>query len=116
MTWRKARRAINLFIRQRGLSGREITIIDGAGLHRGNRITARAMLAFLQEFRPYAHLLPQHKEWLLKSGTMTDVYAYAGYLGRHDAAPAVVIILNQPDNNREMLVQQLADEIASLAR
>lgn len=116
VTWRKARRAINLFIRQRGLSGREITIIDGAGLHRGNRITARAMLAFLQEFRPYAHLLPQHKEWLLKSGTMTDVYAYAGYLGRHDAAPAVVIILNQPDNNREMLVQQLADEIASLAR
>lgn len=116
VTWHKARQAINYFVRQRGLSSRQITIIDGAGLHRGNRITARAMLAFLQEFRPYAHLLPQHKEWLLKSGTMTDVYAYAGYLGQHGAAPAVVVILNQPDNNREMLVQQLADEILSVSK
>ncbi|MEN8256508.1 MAG: D-alanyl-D-alanine carboxypeptidase [Thermodesulfobacteriota bacterium] len=112
VTWDKARRSLSSFAQRKGIKNKDITIIDGAGLNRGNQITASAMLSFLQDFRPYKHLLPHHKEWLLKSGTMTGVYSYAGYLGQDPQDPAVVIILNQPKNNREMVLDRLAQEVS----
>ncbi len=110
VTWDKARRALAFYARTRGLKPDDITIVDGAGLNRGNRISAAAMLNFLQDFRPYQHLLPLHYGCRLKSGTMTGVYSYAGYLGQDVQAPAVVIILNQDENNREKILEKLARE------
>ncbi len=110
VTWDKARRALSFFAQTKGLTSSDITIVDGAGLNRGNQISAAAMLTFLQDFRPHQHLLPRHKNWLLKSGTMTGVYSYAGYLGLDQHAPAVVIILNQDENSREILLEKLAVE------
>lgn len=112
VTWSKARRAMTSFTQKKGLSMKDIVIVDGAGLNRGNKITAAAMLTFLQDFRPYNELLPLHENWRLKSGTMTGVYSYAGYLGQDKQAPAVVIMLNQEKNNREILLETLAREIS----
>ncbi len=110
-TWHKARQAMTFFAHSKGLTRGDIAIVDGAGLNRGNQITAAAMLDFLQDFRPYHQLLPLHKNWLLKSGTMTGVYSYAGYLGLDQHAPAVVVILNQQVNNREIILERLVEEI-----
>ncbi len=112
VTWDKARRSFSKFAKRKGIKNSELTIIDGAGLNRRNQITAKAMLVFLQDFRPYHHLLPSHKNWLLKSGTMTGVYSYAGYLGQGPEDPAVVIILNQELNNREVILDKLAREVS----
>ncbi len=111
VTWQKARQAMGSFAKKKGVKNGDISIIDGAGLNRGNQVTSAAMLTFLQDFRPYHRLLPQHKEWLLKSGTMTDIYSYAGYLGLNEQAPAVVVILNQQENTREIVLEKLAREI-----
>lgn len=107
VTWHKARQAMTFFARSKGVTGDDISIVDGAGLNRGNQISAAAMLTFLQDFRPYRSLLPLHKDWRLKSGTMTGVYSYAGYLGQDEDAPAVVVILNQEENNRELILEKL---------
>lgn len=112
VTWNKARQAMTTFVRQKGLTQEDIIIVDGAGLNRGNQVTAAAMLTLLQEFRPYHQLLPLHNKRRLKTGTMTGVYSYAGYLGLGPLDPAVVIILNQGKNNREKLLEILAGQAA----
>lgn len=111
VTWDKARQAMTFWARSKGLTEDDIYIVDGAGLNRGNQISAAAMLTFLQDFRPYSSLLPLHKDWRLKSGTMTGVYSYAGYLGHDKDAPAVVVILNQAENKREIILEKLVAAI-----
>jgi D-alanyl-D-alanine carboxypeptidase/D-alanyl-D-alanine-endopeptidase (penicillin-binding protein 4) len=111
VTWDKGRRAMTFFAQKKGVREGDFAIVDGAGLNRGNQITAAAMLTFLQDFRPYYQLLPLHNAWPLKTGTMTGVYSYAGYLGQDQNAPAVIIILNQEINNRELVLEKLAAEL-----
>ena len=68
------------------------------------------MLDLLAAFRPHAEFLPAESGRLLKSGTLTGVYAYAGYLRRGDRLDRLVIILNQEKNTRAavlLLCEQL---------
>lgn len=107
-TWSKARQTMATFLHQNNLAIDDPTIIDGAGLSPHNQVTAQFMLQLLRAFRPHRLLLPRHQDWLLKSGTMTGVYAYAGYLGHQQDAPAIVILLNQQINNRDAILDLLA--------
>lgn len=91
-----------------GLDEEAASLVEGSGLSRRNLVTARAMLAILEAFKPYAHLLPPGgREGLVKSGTLSGVYAYAGYLRSGPAVNSFVIILNQRQNNRDRLLEML---------
>ena len=65
------------------------------------------MITALQKFAPYKELLPVKNGIPIKSGTLTGVYCYAGYLPQQQDAP-FVILLNQPQNNRDEILQILA--------
>ncbi|OGQ96141.1 MAG: hypothetical protein A2521_12460 [Deltaproteobacteria bacterium RIFOXYD12_FULL_57_12] len=110
-TWAKARQAVNGFFRQEfGFAEDVFFLEEGSGLSRRNRVTVRAMLDLLAAFRPHAEFLPAESGRLLKSGTLTGVYAYAGYLRRGDRLDRLVIILNQEKNTRAavlLLCEQL---------
>jgi len=82
----------------------DIRLVEGSGLSRGNRVTARAMTHVLREFRPHASLLRERKHAMMKSGTLDGVYNYAGYLadGR-----SFVILLNQRENTRDNVLKRL---------
>jgi D-alanyl-D-alanine carboxypeptidase/D-alanyl-D-alanine-endopeptidase (penicillin-binding protein 4) len=105
-TWAKADQAVRQELeRQLGAkTARAIAHSDGSGLCRSNRVTARAMLEVLRAFRPHAWLLRKHGGVLGKSGTMSGVYNYAGYL---DDGRAYVIILNQWGNKRGQVLELL---------
>ncbi len=107
-TWAKGRRALNIFLSQqvRLLRG-SYEVEEGSGLSRHNRITPKAMLTLLRYFRPYADLLPMHKDGRIKSGTLTGVYNYAGYLLTAGQPDPIVIMLNQPRNNRDAILKRL---------
>jgi len=90
-----------------GLGQAEFQVREGSGLSRENRITPRALLRLLEAFAPYAHLLPTDGGRLLKSGTLKGVYSYAGYFTDGPALDPVVLILNQPKNTREQVLDQL---------
>ncbi|MDA8165249.1 MAG: D-alanyl-D-alanine carboxypeptidase, partial [Desulfobacteraceae bacterium] len=90
-----------------GLADEQVRVEEGSGLSRRNRITPRAMLRLLTAFKPYAGLLPTKHGMLLKSGTLTGVYAYAGYLQGKDGLDEIVLILNQEQNNRDRLAELL---------
>ncbi len=64
----------------RELGIKDIKIVEGSGLSRQNRISARDMLAILERFRPYRYLLKRRKNILFKSGTLKGIRTRAGYI------------------------------------
>ena len=106
-TWDKGRAALRSYIKEDlKLPETELVMIEGSGLSRQNRITARAMITALQKFVPYKELMPIKKGVPLKSGTMTGVYCYVGYIPQQHDAP-FAILLNQPQNSRDEILQIL---------
>jgi len=102
--WYKSRRVLARFFATRlGVNGSGLRLVEGSGLSPHNRVTVRGMLRILEEFAPYSDLLPTRFGNPIKSGTLTGVYNYAGYLGK-ERRP-FVIILNQRDNIRDRLLR-----------
>ncbi|WP_169309193.1 D-alanyl-D-alanine carboxypeptidase/D-alanyl-D-alanine-endopeptidase [Desulforhopalus sp. IMCC35007] len=90
-----------------GLSPSQITVDDGSGLSRKNRISTEALVKILDKFKPYSHLLRNKEGILLKSGTMTGVYCYGGYIIENDNLTPFAILLNQSNNTRDDLLKRL---------
>ncbi len=105
-TWDKGRLAfkkqLRLLLGEK--SSAKIEMVEGSGISRKNRVTASVMLEILDLFRPFKTLLPENQKNLIKSGTLSDVFSYAGYL---DKKNAFVIILNQQVNQRDAILQAL---------
>jgi D-alanyl-D-alanine carboxypeptidase/D-alanyl-D-alanine-endopeptidase (penicillin-binding protein 4) len=115
-TWKKAILAGRQYRSQQlGLTSPEIHQVDGSGLSTRNKITAAAMLTLLEEFDPYANLLPKQRSMYIKSGTLTDVYTYAGYFRKSEKLSPFVIILNQKLNNRDIILKRLEHEFHTIA-
>ena len=107
-TWEKGRRAITEFYRHElGLSEKDIVVREGSGLSRQNRVTPKGMLVILEAFKPHAGLLSFENNCLRKSGTMTGVYGYAGYFAGEHGLDSFVLLLNQPKNTREQVLELL---------
>ena len=83
-------------------------IVDEAsGLSRKNRVTGLDMLRILYRFRAHHQLLPKKNGAWLKSGTLTGVYNYAGYLDSPKGLLPFVILLNQGQNTRNKILRLL---------
>jgi D-alanyl-D-alanine carboxypeptidase/D-alanyl-D-alanine-endopeptidase (penicillin-binding protein 4) len=106
-TWQKSREVFRAFLASLGLSRQQIVMVEGSGLSRNDLVTPAAMVKILQNFRPYAHLLHTDKGRLIKSGTLTGVYCYAGYFPRNAHKIPFVVMLNQPKNLRDQIVNLL---------
>jgi len=108
-TLEKAARLLNTYCRQTlGLS--DISITEGSGISRRNRLTARSLLRVLAEFEPYRKLLRSQGPEYFKTGTLSGVSSRVGYLRR----PAgglyrFVIIMNSPGGSAVRIRQALGD-------
>lgn len=87
------------FWADKGIDKTALNIIDGSGLSPGNRITTSAMANILFQiqkenwFADYYKALPEYNGMKIKSGTINDVSAFAGY--HTDAAGnKYVIVIN----------------------
>ena len=90
-----------------GINPQSLLMLEGSGLSRQQRVTARGMMQIMEAFRPYADLLPEVNEVLRKSGTLTGVYNFSGYIQRPDGLYPYVILTNQGVNNRDEILQFL---------
>lgn len=116
-TWAKSRKVANDFATSTlQLPHGALRVEDGSGLSSGNSITPAAMLTILEKFRPYSTLLKKRHETRLKSGTLTDVYSYAGYFKNDTVLTPFVLILNQEKNTRKAVLRLMHKEFESLRR
>ena len=84
-----------------GIDKEAINMVDGSGLSPGNRITTRSMALILQSskaevwFNDYLESFPVYNNMKMKSGSINDVLAYAGYQNSSSGTPLVFsFILN----------------------
>lgn len=90
-----------------------LLMLEGSGLAREQRATASGMLGILEVFKPWAELLPEVDGVLRKSGTLTGVYNFAGYIRGDDGLYPFVILTNQAANNRAELLRILQRWVAA---
>jgi D-alanyl-D-alanine carboxypeptidase/D-alanyl-D-alanine-endopeptidase (penicillin-binding protein 4) len=111
-TWEKSRRVVAIYAEKTlRLRPDQLTVREGSGLSRKNRASPAALLRILDFFKPYSALLNKKNSALVKSGTMKDVYCYAGYFPQKDRLLPFVILLNQPKNNRDRVLQILHGQL-----
>lgn len=94
-----------------------VTIEDGAGLSRGNRVSARQMLDVLHGMAPNRQLLKAqdgNPAVRAKTGTLTGVSTYAGYVQRGGAWVPFALMINQPVDAG--LRKRVASALASTPR
>jgi len=87
-------------------------IEDGAGLSRGNRLSARQLLEAVNTFAPYRALLPeQNAQVRAKTGTLRGVSCYAGFVERNGQWEPFSLLINQPVsyNFRRQVANSLAN-------
>lgn len=104
----KGHKALRAFLSELGLDN--IVIEEGSGLSRKNRISAQEMLIVLKHFRPYAKLLEADAYAYAKTGTLTAVHTYAGYLrGKQEQLYPCVIMMDKsvPFHYRKRLTRRL---------
>ena len=76
---------------------RDYRIEDGAGLSPGNRLSARQLVDALRAFEPYRDLLPsQNGRVRAKTGTLSGVSSYAGFVERPGGWAGFGLLINQP--------------------
>ena len=107
-TWEKGKKTLNNFLlKEIGLNKENFQVEEGSGLSRKNKITARAMLKVLDYFQNNRLLLDKKNGLLIKSGTLSNVFSYAGYQPADNGLNSFVIILNQEENNRDEILHLL---------
>lgn len=80
---------------QRQLGWENAVIKEGAGLSRNNQVCASQLVALLQRFRPYAHLLPTSSNGMVgKTGTLNGISSFAGYVSTDASSPAFALLIN----------------------
>ena len=90
---------------------RNYRVKDGAGLSRGNRLSARQLVEAVNKFEPYMDLLPQQNARVrAKTGTLRGVSCYAGFVKRNRGWEPFSLLINQqvPYNLRLQVADALA--------
>ncbi len=110
-TWQKGRDALKTSLEKTyRIHTDNVFISEGSGLSRKTMVTAVFMISVLESFKPFAELLTIKNKLRLKSGSLNGVYCYAGYFSTENRLDPFVILLNQPQNNRDkLLIKLLAD-------
>lgn len=104
-------RLVELYGENFGSDPQTLLMLEGSGLSRAQRATAEGMMQILEVFEPHADLLSEVDGVLRKSGTLTGVYNFAGYIRGADGLYPFVIMTNQAANNRAQILRLLRREI-----
>lgn len=86
------------FWADKGIDKNALNIIDGSGLSPGNRVTTLAMANILFQvqketwFADYLNSFPENNGMKIKSGSISDVSAYAGYYTAANGRSYIAVI------------------------
>jgi D-alanyl-D-alanine carboxypeptidase/D-alanyl-D-alanine-endopeptidase (penicillin-binding protein 4) len=90
------------------LKENQLKLVEGSGISRENRITARMLHQILIRFFPWHESLRCQKGDYYKTGTLNGIRTRAGYLKNPDMQwYSYVIMLNTPGKSAEKIVSRL---------
>jgi len=93
----------------------ELSLVEGSGISKENRISARNMLKILDEFKPYHELLRRQESEFYKTGNLTGITTRAGYLAnRKGELYRFVIMINTPGTSIQTVMKQVRRFVQSL--
>ncbi len=85
-----------------------MTIAEGSGISRNNRVSALQMDRVLQKFLPYHHLMRREGREFYKTGTLYGISTRAGYIETANGELCrYVILLNTPGKFTDPLILRL---------
>jgi D-alanyl-D-alanine carboxypeptidase/D-alanyl-D-alanine-endopeptidase (penicillin-binding protein 4) len=86
----------------------DMKIVEGSGISRKNRISARHMQRILEKFEPYYLLMPTEGREYYKTGTLSGISTRAGYIDAGNGRRyRYVIMINTPGKSTKPIVRRL---------
>lgn len=110
---KKSQLVLGAFLKARGLSGK-ITMAEGSGISRQNRMTPLGLTGLLSQFAPYADLMSASKRGSrYKTGTLNDVSTLAGYAQtkEHGVVRFVIALPGGSGRLRFAILRAIEDEL-----
>lgn len=109
--------------------GSGLRLVEGAGLSRDNRLSARQLVSVVEALHEYPGLLPEYIDGVFaKTGTLTGVSALAGYIDEQTLAAAVseetarwsfALLVNDPEiadaSWRDAVLKELIERVKAAA-
>jgi D-alanyl-D-alanine carboxypeptidase/D-alanyl-D-alanine-endopeptidase (penicillin-binding protein 4) len=96
---KKGVKAIREFAKN-NLGIKQIQLVEGSGISRKNRISAKEMIKAVKAFEPYRHLLVKEDNLLFKTGTLNGVRTRAGFIQTdYGKSFPFVVMLNRKNVN-----------------
>ena len=108
----KSLQVANEMLAKHGLA-ESIHLVEGSGISRGNRFTARGLARLLHLFRPHATLLRSRDGAQFKTGTFSGVSTLAGYAdtARHGRVRFVIALTSGDGAMRFRVLKAVRSEL-----
>ena len=110
-TLEKGVRAAMDYTRRLGI---DPAVVEGSGISRNNRWTAKMMITILDEFSPHYALLQKNNGIYYKTGTLAGIQTRAGYIpGKDGMRYPFVVIINTYGRHADPVVKRIAGRLAA---
>ena len=85
-----------------------IRLVEGSGISRKNRISAKSLAKIIKEFEPYRNLMRHSKGEYYKSGTLKGITTRIGYIeNKKGELYRFVVMLNSPGKSIKRIMDAL---------
>ena len=89
-----------------------VTIVEGSGISRSNRISANSLYKILNVFEPYHFLMRRWERSFYKTGTLKGVNTMAGYVeNTKGELYCFVVLLNTPGKSTKPIMEILLQNL-----
>jgi len=87
---------------------KDLSIVEGSGISRKNRISASSLHKILEKFEPYHELMHKSGRELYKTGTLKDISTRVGYIKSNKGELySFVVMINTPGKSAEPIMNLL---------
>lgn len=86
-------------------------MVEGSGISRKNRMSAKMFMPVLKKFGPFYRLLPENKGIFFKTGTLEGISTRAGYIQTGGKLSKFAVLINTPGRKAEPVVQEIASAL-----
>ena len=87
---------------------KDMTIVEGSGISRKNRVSANQMLRVLAKFEPHRRLMRRQGREYYKTGTLHGINTRAGYIASGNGGSyRYVVMINTPGKSTKPVMRKL---------